>query len=76
MLNLNTLGIDVLINKSNTDTQKAYWENYDLLVWKKDDGGYTNKKGIFKDGWGFAERYSVNKHGIWQLPKRYVKYFK
>lgn len=54
-----------------------YWDNYDLVIWKKDNSGYTSKKGMFrKNSWGIADRVSVSNQGIWKLPKQYVKYFK
>ena len=54
-----------------------HWDNYDLIIWKKDSSGYTNKKGMFrKNSWGIADRVSVTSQGIWKLPKQYVKYFK
>ena len=47
------------------------------VIWKKDKGGYTNLKGLFrKDEWGTAEKISVDNDGIWKLPAKYVKYFK
>ena len=54
-----------------------YWENYDLIIWRKDPSGYTNIKGLFRnDSWGTAEKISVNNCGVWELPNKYVKYFK
>lgn len=54
-----------------------YWDNYDLIIWKKDKTGFTNIKGIFRaNSWGTAERISVGNNGIWKLPIKYVKHFK
>jgi hypothetical protein len=77
MLNLTLKGVDVFIKKSKTKTQESFWNNYDLVIWKKDNGGYTNIKGLYrKDQWGTAENISVDKNGIWKLPFKYVKHFK
>lgn len=77
MLNLTLKGVDVFIKRSITKTQESFWDNYDLIIWKKDKGGYTNRKGLFrKDEWGTAEKISVDNDGIWKLPAKYVKYFK
>jgi hypothetical protein len=77
MLNLNVLGVEIFINKSNEKHLDSFWNNYDLVIWKKNVNGYTNKKGMFrKDSWGTAEKISADNNGIWKLPKKYVKYFK
>lgn len=74
MLNLTELGVEVFIKKAKNIV--PYWDNYDLIIWKKDPSGFTNIKGLFKDSWGIAERISVNEKGIWELPNKYVKHFK
>ena len=77
MLNLTLKGVEVFMERSKTKSQESFWDNYDLIVWKKDHSGFTSIKGMFrKDSWGVAERVSVNEKGIWKLPKSYVKYFK
>ena len=75
MLNLTELGVEVFIKRAKNIV--PYWDNYDLVIWKKDINGFTNINGIFKqDMWGTAERISVNNNGIWKLPTKYVKHFK
>ena len=74
MLNLNELGVEVFMRRAHN--LNPYWDNYDLMIWKKDSNGFSSIKGIFKDGWGTAERIVVNGDGIWKLPIKYVKYFK
>ena len=76
MLNLNLSGVEIFINRSKTSTQEAFWNNYELIIWKKNASGFTDKNGMFRDEWGLAEKISVNEQGIWKLPKKYVKYFK
>ena len=77
MLYLNPLGVEVFIKRSNSKNIEPYWDNYDLVIWKKDNSGYTSKKGMFrKNSWGIADRVSVSNQGIWKLPRQYVKYFK
>ena len=75
MLNLTELGVEVFIKKAKNIV--PYWDNYDLIIWKKDISGYTSIKGIFKNNtWGTAEKISVNNQGTWKLPTKYVKHFK
>ena len=77
MLHLNLLGVDVFIKKANSAKLNPYWENYDLIIWKKNNNGYTNQRGMFrKNSWGVADRVYVENNGIWKLPTQYVKYFK
>jgi hypothetical protein len=77
MLHLNPLGVEVFINKSKSNTLDPYWDNYDLIIWKKDSSGFTSIKGMFrKNAWGIAERISVSNKGTWVLPKKYVRHFK
>jgi len=75
MLNLTELGVEVFIKKAKNIT--PFWDNYDLVIWKKDINGFTKVKGMFKENtWGTAERISVDSNGIWKLPKKHVKHFK
>ena len=77
MLHLTLKGVDIFIERSKTKSQESYWDNYDLMIWKKDSGGFSSVKGMFrKDSWGIADRISVNEQGIWKLPAKYVKHFK
>jgi hypothetical protein len=70
------LGVEVFINRVKTKNQEAFWNNYDLIIWKKNSDGYIEKNGMFRNGWGMTETITVNEKGIWKLPKKYVKYFK
>jgi len=77
LLHLTEKGVEIFIQRSQTKLQESFWKNYDLVIWKKDIGGYTDIKGMYRqDAWGKAEKISVSREGIWKLPKQYVKYFK
>lgn len=77
MLNLTLKGVEVFISLSTSKNQESFWDNYDLIVWKKNFNGYTNPQGMYrKESWGLAEKFSVNEDGIWKLPLKYVKHFK
>ena len=77
MLNLTLKGVEVFMRRYNTSSQESYWDNYDLVIWKKDKSGFTNIKGLFrKDNWGVSEKISVDQNGMWRLPKKYVRHFK
>ncbi len=75
MLKLNELGVELFIKRAKDIS--PYWDNYDLIIWRKDPSGFTNTKGLFRNNsWGITEKVSVNSTGVWELPKKYVRYFK
>ena len=75
MLNLTELGVEVFIKRAKNVV--SFWDNYDLIIWKKDSNGFTNIKGMFKENsWGTAERIAVNDKGIWKLTTKYVRNLK
>jgi len=75
MLNLTERGVEVFIRKAKNI--QPFWQNYDLIIWRKDNSGFTNISGMFKNNsWGIVEIVSVDSNGIWKLPKKYVKHFK
>jgi hypothetical protein len=77
VLNLTLKGVEVFIDRLQATKEEAFWNNYDLVIWKKDNGGYSDIKGVYRnDAWGKAEKISVNSEGIWKLPNKYVKHFK
>jgi hypothetical protein len=76
LLNLTELGVDVFIKRSNSKNVKSFWDNYSLIIWKKNSSGFTNKNGLFKNEWGIAEKIAINNDGLWKLPTQYVKNFK
>jgi hypothetical protein len=77
VLNLTLKGVEIFIDRLRTSKEEAFWNNYDLVIWKKDNSGYSDVKGIYRnDAWGKAEKISVNSEGIWKLPNKYVKHFK
>lgn len=77
MLSLTEKGVEIFIERSQTKSQESFWNNYDLVIWEKNIGGYTDISGMYRKGaWGKAEKISVNREGIWKLSKKYVKYFK
>lgn len=77
MLNLTELGVEVFIRKTRKPSLEPFWDNYDLIIWKQDHGGFTDVNGMYRNStWGKAERISVSNTGTWKLPKKYVRYFK
>ena len=77
MLKLNQNGVEVFIKRYNKNNQESFWQNYNLFIWKKNPTGFTDKKGMYRNNtWGIAEIVPVSDNGIWDLPKKYVKYFK
>ena len=77
MLNLTENGVEILRKKIFNKDIDTYWENYTFIIWQKNQGGYSNIKGIFRnDSWGIANKIPVSLKGTWILPLKYVKYFK
>lgn len=77
MLHLYEKGIEVLKKKISNKNTDAYWDNYNFIIWKKDNGGFSNTKGVYRNNnWGIANEYLVNSKGTWELPLKYVRYFK
>lgn len=77
MLNLTELGVEVFMKKSKSKNLDLFWNNYSLVIWKKNNSGFTNKKGLFrKNEWGIAEEFAITNDGLWKLPTQYVKNFK
>ena len=77
MLNLNHRGVEIFIKRYNKADQESFWENYNLLIWKKNPNGFTSINGMFrKNTWGQINVIPVNDQGVWVLPKKYVRYFK
>jgi hypothetical protein len=77
MLNLTELGVEVFRKRFNSLKQDSFWNNYNLIIWKQNPGGYSSVNGMFRnDSWGLTDTISVNDKGVWVLSKKYVKYFK
>jgi hypothetical protein len=77
MLHLYENGVEILRKKLNEKKLESYWENYNLIIWKKDSGGFSNTKGVYRNNnWGIAHEFSVTSKGTWELPLKYVRYFK
>lgn len=50
MIHLNENGVNVFINRYSTVVNKAYWNNYDLIIWKNHNG-FFNINGLFNKAW-------------------------
>lgn len=77
MLHLYENGVEILRKKLNNKKFESYWNNYNFIVWKKDQGGFSSTKGVYRNNsWGIADEFSVSTEGTWDLPLKYVRYFK
>lgn len=77
MLHLYENGVEILRKKLDSKKLDSYWENYNLIIWKRDLGGFSSTKGVYRNNsWGIADEFSVTAKGTWILPIKYVKYFK
>ena len=48
------------------------WDGWDIVTWRRDARGYSDKRGQFRDGWGILFRYPVTDSGEWKIPENYV----
>jgi hypothetical protein len=77
MLHLYENGVEVLRKKANNNKLDIYWNNYNLVVWNKNNGGFFSTEGAYRNNsWGIKKEFLVNEKGTWALPGKYVKYFK
>jgi hypothetical protein len=77
MLHLYENGVEILKNKIRNKNVDAYWDNYSFIIWEKNQGGYSDTKGVFRNNsWGIAKTINVSSDGTWVLPLKYVRYFK
>lgn len=77
MLYLYENGVEILKKKINGKNLDSYWSNYNFIIWKKDQGGFSNTKGVYRNNsWGIISEFEVNAKGAWKLPLKYVRYFK
>jgi len=54
---------------------KVRWDGWDIVIWKHNPNGFTDKHGAFRDGrWGVQIAVAPDSRGIWKVPKRYVKH--
>lgn len=65
------------MKRYTSNVQESFWDNYDLVIWNKNNNGFTNIKGLFRNNsWGLMDKISINDQGVWKLSKKYVKYFR
>jgi len=77
MLHLYENGVEILRRKLENKKLESYWNNYNFIVWKKDQGGFSNTKGVYRNNsWGIVDEFSVTEKGTWVFPIKYVRYFK
>lgn len=77
MLHLYENGLEVLIKRIQSSKLELYWDNYDIVMWEKNNNGCYNKYGKFRNNnWGIAKVIPVSSDGTWKLPGKYVKYLK
>lgn len=77
MLHLYENGVEILRKKLDSKKIDSYWDNYNFIIWKKDHGGFSNTKGVFRNNnWGIVNEFPVSSKGTWILPLKYVRYFK
>ncbi len=77
MIHLYENGVEILRKKIKNKNIDTYWENYNFIIWEKNNGGYSNTSGVFRNNsWGIVKTISVNEDGTWIIPLAYVRYFK
>ncbi len=49
------------------------WDGYDIITRRRDPKGYSDKRGVFKNGeWWIQFRYPLADDGTWSVPNIYV----
>lgn len=49
------------------------WEGWNIVTWKPNPRGYTDKRGQFRNGsWGIQYTYPLRSDGSWRIPDTYV----
>lgn len=49
------------------------WDGWDIVTWKPNPKGYSDKRGSFRRGkWGIEFRYPLRNDGTWRVPDTYV----
>lgn len=51
------------------------WRGWDIVTWRKDASGYTDRRGTFENGsWGIQFIYPLRSDGTWRVPLQYVNH--
>jgi len=46
----------------------AYWDGWDLMLFRPTQVGYSKPQGMFRDGkWGMSTRISPDEKGLWNI---------
>jgi hypothetical protein len=49
--------------------ENAWWDNYDIIIWKKNPGAWSKKNGKLYNGkWGNIIRIPISSEGTWRMP--------
>jgi hypothetical protein len=52
-----------------------FWDGYTILKWSRNDNGYMQKNGMFRNNkWGYVLRYKLKNNGTWEVSDKYDKY--
>lgn len=50
-----------------------FWNGWDIVKWTKNDNGFMQKNGMFRDGqWGHSMKIPMTDNGTWKVLKKYV----
>jgi len=50
-------------------SKDIFWDGYDIVIWRKNPGGYMVKNGMFRNGaWGTVRRVKMTDRGMWRVP--------
>ena len=64
----NTLNLEqaeLFVNKN----VNAWWENYDIVIWRENSGAWSKQSGLMKNGkWGIVKRIKISNDGTWRIP--------
>jgi hypothetical protein len=53
----------------NPAIKDIFWDGYDIVVWKRNPGGYMVNNGMYRNGaWGTTRRIKMTDRGTWRVP--------
>lgn len=65
---------DRVVDRASTD---VFWEGWNIVIFDDNQDGYMRRTGMYrKNTWGVRYVISPDDNGMWNVPKRYERFFK
>lgn len=64
---------EAFVDQQRSKGVDVRWDGWDMVFWKANPGGYSNKHGAYRNNrWGVEFRVSPDTRGLWRVPAKYV----